>query len=138
MKRKRQPREKWIIGRCYEERRWMRCRLALEEAVTKILLRRRGPATEQKLSSPTSQQLLPGKGDPCVGHPIARISVVVRPVLFFQVLFLSDCRLPLPLSLSFLRFFFPSLVFSFHVATGLSAPIKTLSLTPSTRRIVSN
>lgn len=90
-------------------------------------------------------QLLPGKGDPCVGHPIARISAVVRPVLFFQVLFLFDCRLSFSFSLSLS----PS---SFHVsfsglsssrftlprATGLSAPIKTRSLTPSTRRVVSN
>lgn len=90
-----------------------------------------------------SGQLLPGKGDPCVGHPVARISAVVRPVLFFRVLFLFICHLFLFPSLSF----FLSFVSFSHLsssrsmlprATGLSAPIKTRSLTPSTRRVVSN
>lgn len=60
---------------------------------------------ETKIISPDkSGQSLPGKGDPCVGHPAARISVVVRPVLFFQVLFLSVSD-SLPFSLSPTRAF---------------------------------
>lgn len=102
-----------------------------EEAVANLLPRRKSPrsAAGRKLSSPTCGRLLPGKGDPCVGHPAARISVVVRPVLFFQVLFPPDSRLPFfssspppPLSLSLSPLFMfcasAALVSSSHVATG--------------------
>jgi len=87
-----------------------------------------------------SGQLLPGKSDPCVGHSVARISAVVRPVLFFKVLFLSDNFLSLFLSFSFsfsllFTFLFPISRHLVSRATGLSAPIKTRSLTPSTSRV---
>lgn len=64
-----------------------------------------------------SEQSLPGKSDPCVG-PAARISVVVRPVLFFQLLFLSvSDSLPFSLSPLLARFSFSRLL-AFHVATS--------------------
>lgn len=89
-----EPRGRWIIERCFEKRRWTRWRLwrrlspglfcvgGVPRRNKNYLLRQAGNCFQEKVVL-------------VAGHLIARISVVVRPVLFFQVLFLSDCRLSL-------------------------------------------
>jgi hypothetical protein len=70
----------------------------------------RSSAAGRKLSSPTCGQPLPGKG-PCTGHPAARISVIVPPVLFFQVLFPFDSCLFFFLDISLsLSLYFPRIL----------------------------
>lgn len=93
-----------IIGWCSGERE--REEVGSKRGCHQSSLALKGSRGGTKIIFPDKNgQLLPGKGDPCVGHPIARISAVVRPVLFFQVLFLFDCRLSFSFSLSLLLLF---------------------------------